>query len=64
MVEQVFLLMGEFGRCIGHAMHGRGERGDKRTGKPGVLQFMGSQRVGYDLAIEQQEEVGFMTLTV
>ena len=25
-----------------------------RTGKPGVLQFLGSQRVGHDLAIEQQ----------
>ena len=27
-----------------------------------MLQFMGSQRVGYDLAIEQQQEIGFMTL--
>ena len=26
-----------------------------RTGKPGMLQVMGSQRVGHDLAIEQQE---------
>ena len=26
-----------------------------RTGKPGLLQFMGSQRVGHDLATEQQE---------
>ena len=26
-----------------------------RTGKPGMLQFTGSQRVGHDLAIEQQE---------
>ena len=26
------------------------------TGKPGVLQFMGSQRVRYDLAIEQQQQ--------
>ena len=25
-----------------------------KTGKPGVLQSMGLQRVGYDLAIEQQ----------
>ena len=25
-----------------------------RTGQPGVLQFMGSQRVGHDLATEQQ----------
>ena len=24
-----------------------------RTGKPGVLQFMGSQRLGHDLATEQ-----------
>ena len=27
-----------------------------RTGKPGVLQFMGSQRVGHDLVTEQQGE--------
>ena len=27
----------------------------KRTGKPGVLPFMGSQRVGHDLATEQQQ---------
>ena len=27
-----------------------------RAGKPGVLQFMGSQRVGHDLATEQQEK--------
>ena len=27
----------------------------RRTGKPGVLQFMGSQRVGHDLATEQQQ---------
>ena len=26
-----------------------------RTEKPGVLQFIGSQRVGYDLAIKQQQ---------
>ena len=26
-----------------------------RTGKPGVLQFMGLQRVGYDLVTEQQD---------
>ena len=25
-----------------------------RTGKPGMLQFMGSQRVGHDLVTEQQ----------
>ena len=28
-----------------------------RTGKPGVLQFMGSQRVGQYLATEQQQAV-------
>ena len=28
--------------------------GDRRTGKPGVLQSMGSQRVGHDLATEEQ----------
>ena len=27
----------------------------RRTGKPGVLQFMGSQRVGHDLATEKQQ---------
>ena len=27
--------------------------GERRTGKPGVLQSMGSQRVGHDLATEQ-----------
>ena len=32
-------------------------RRQRRTGKPGVLQFMGSQRVGQDLAIEQQESI-------
>ena len=26
-----------------------------KAGKPGVLQFMGSQRVGYNLATEQQQ---------
>ena len=29
--------------------------GDGRTGKPGVLQFMGLQRVGHDLATKQQQ---------
>ena len=28
----------------------------QRTGKSGVLQSMGSQRVGHDLAIEQQQQ--------
>ena len=27
----------------------------ERTGKPGVLQFMGPQRVRHDLATEQQQ---------
>ena len=27
-----------------------------KAGKPGVLQFMGSQRVGHDSATEQQEK--------
>ena len=30
----------------------------RRTGKPGVLQFMGSQRVGHDLATEQKQQYG------
>ena len=29
-----------------------------RTGKPGVLQSMGSQRVGHDWAMEQQQKEG------
>ena len=29
---------------------------DWRTGKPGVLQSMGSQRVGHDLATEQWQD--------
>ena len=28
-------------------------------GKPGVLQFMGLQKVGHNLAIEQQQQIGF-----
>ena len=28
----------------------------KGTGKPGILQFMESQRVGHDLATEQQQQ--------
>ena len=28
---------------------------DSEKRKPGMLQFMGSQRVGYDLVIEQQQ---------
>ena len=27
-----------------------------KTGKPALLQFMGSERVGYDLAAEQQHK--------
>ena len=27
-----------------------------KDGKPGVLQFMGSQRIGHDLAAEQQQQ--------
>ena len=27
------------------------------TGKPGVLQFMGLQRVGHDLVTEQQQQL-------
>ena len=29
-------------------------QGESEEGKPGVLQFMGSQRVGHNLATEQQ----------
>ena len=32
--------------------------GQGRTGKPGVLQFMGSQRFGHNLATEQQQQKG------
>ena len=35
-----------------------------KTGKPGVLQSMGLQRVGYDLMTEQQQEEGNKTLIV
>ena len=31
----------------------------RRTGKPGVLQSMGSQRVGHNWAMEQQQQNGF-----
>ena len=31
------------------------------TGKPGMLQFMGSQRVGHDLAMEQQLKVSLLS---
>ena len=30
--------------------------GDNERREPGVLQFMGSQRVGHDLATEQERE--------
>ena len=31
-----------------------------RTGKPGMLQSMGSQRVGHDRMTEQQQQDGFI----
>ena len=33
-----------------------------RTGKPAVLQSMGSQRVGHDLSTEQQDGIGYRGL--
>ena len=33
-----------------------------RIGKPGVLQFMGSQRVGHDLVTEQAQQHVKLTL--
>ena len=33
------------------------QRGKERTGKPGVLQSMGSQGVRHDLAVEQHPQV-------
>ena len=30
-----------------------------RTGKPGIPQFMGLQKVGHNLATEQQQQIGF-----
>ena len=33
-----------------------------RTGKPGVFQFIGSQRVGHDLATEQQQMIRILKL--
>ena len=35
-----------------------------RTGKPGVLQFMRSQRVGHDLAIEHQQNTKIRIMAV
>ena len=35
-----------------------------RTGKPGVLQFMRSQRVGHDLVIEQQQNTKVRIMAV
>ena len=32
---------------------------ERRTGKPGVQQYMGSQRVGHDCATEQQQQRHF-----
>ena len=32
------------------------------TGKPAVLQSMGSQRVGHDLSTEQQDGIGYRGL--
>ena len=37
------------------------DQGTGRTGKPGVLQSMGSQRVGYDTATEQQQQRNLTT---
>ena len=31
----------------------------RRTGEPGVLQSMGSQRVGHNLATEQKQDLKF-----
>jgi len=42
-----------------HRLHGHDSGRWRRTGKPGVLQFMGSQRVGRDLATEQQRHKNF-----
>ena len=36
--------------------------GDSGTGEPGVLQFMGSQRVRYNLATEQQKLISLYQL--
>ena len=33
------------------------QRDSEGQGKPGMLQFMGSQRIGHDLATEQQTDV-------
>ena len=34
-----------------------------RTGKPSVLQFMGLQRVGYDLGTKQQQQKALLCIT-
>ena len=41
----------EFGRIMRSSVFGRVY---SETGKPGVLQFLGSQRVGHDLVTEQR----------
>ena len=38
--------------------------GQWRTGKPGVLQSMGSQRVKHDLATEQQQIQGILLINI
>ena len=35
-----------------------------RTGKAGMLQFMGSQRIGHDLATEQQLKNAILGFTI
>ena len=35
---------------------------EQRTGKPGMLQSMGSQRAGHDVVTEQQKSIVISTL--
>ena len=47
-------MVGWHHRLNGHEFEQTPEDSEK-TGKPGALQFMGSQRVGHDLVTEQQQ---------
>ena len=42
-------------RLNGHEFEQTPGDGEGRTGEPGVLQSMGSKRVGHNLATEQQQ---------
>ena len=57
---QMVVLSAEMGGCVRRVVFGRIMRSSvfgrvyAETGKPEVLQFLGSQRVGHDLVTEQR----------